>query len=371
MGDDNPSRPRTLGGDNPSDPIPSSWPRPAASSAPRIGRIGGWGGGGSTGGGGVGGGSGRRFGTLGDDSDDGDDEPQNYFAGGERSGINVQNPDRDSEVSGRNLMRDLLARALNDRSNEPEPERTGAHRSSAFSGAGYTLGSDELDSTYIPDPNGPPNPAEETAIRNLTFWREGFSVEDGELRRYDDPAQAQILSEINAGHAPPSILDVLPGQPVEVRVSRRTEEDYVSTPRRGFAGPGSRLGGVVPESASASTSTPAGMPGAFPSSLTSTAPPPPSRTRDPGSVDTRFSVDQTKPTTSVQVRLADGTRLVARMNLTHSVGDLRNFINASRPENNVRPYTIGTTFPNRTLEDDSLTIEAAGLRNSVIVQRWV
>jgi UBX domain-containing protein 1 len=44
---------------------------------------------------------------------------------------------------------------------------------------------------------------------------------------------------------------------------------------------------------------------------------------------------------------------------------------SSRPENNVRPYTIGTTFPNRTLEDDGLTIEAAGLRNSVIVQRWV
>jgi len=44
-----------------------------------------------------------------------------------------------------------------------------------------------------------PRAAEETAIRHLTFWRDGFSVEDGELRRYDDPAQAQILSEINAG----------------------------------------------------------------------------------------------------------------------------------------------------------------------------
>ena len=46
------------------------------------------------------------------------------------------------------------------------------------------------------------SPAEETAIRHLTFWRDGFSVEDGELRRYDDPAQAQILSEINAGYQP-------------------------------------------------------------------------------------------------------------------------------------------------------------------------
>ena len=55
-------------------------------------------------------------------------------------------------------MRDLLARALNDRPLEPEPEGRGAHGSSAFSGAGYTLGSDEVESTYIPDPNGPPNP---------------------------------------------------------------------------------------------------------------------------------------------------------------------------------------------------------------------
>jgi UBX domain-containing protein 1 len=75
-----------------------------------------------------------------------------------RSGINVQNPDRDSDVPGRNLMRDLLARALNDRPVEPEPEISGAPRSAAFSGAGYTLGSDEVESTYIPDPNGPPNP---------------------------------------------------------------------------------------------------------------------------------------------------------------------------------------------------------------------
>ncbi|KAI9432401.1 SEP-domain-containing protein, partial [Lactarius indigo] len=308
-----------------------------------------------------------------DDSDDGgNDEPQNYFAGGERSGINVQNPDRGPpDVSGRGLMRDLLARALNDRPPEPEPE--GTQRSSAFSGSGYTLGSDEVESTFVPDPNGPPSPTEETAIRHLTFWRDGFSVEDGELRRYDDPAQAQILSEINAGRAPPSILDVLPGQPVELRVARRTEEDYIAAPRRGFSGAGSRLGGVVPEPAPAQQQQQFGMPGSFPApggGPSATPAPAASRSRDPESVATRFSVDQSKPTTSVQVRLADGTRIVARMNLDHTVRDLRNFINASRPENNTRAYTIGTTFPNRTLDDDSVTIEAAGLLNSVIVQRW-
>ena len=115
------------------------------------------------------------------------------------SGINVQNPDRGPPdlSGGRGLMRDLLSRALNDRALEPEPEET--QRSNVFSGGGYTLGSDEVESTYVPDPTAPANPAQQTAIRNLTFWRDGFSVEGGDLRRYDDPAQAQILSEINAG----------------------------------------------------------------------------------------------------------------------------------------------------------------------------
>lgn len=43
---------------------------------------------------------------------------------------------------------------------------------------------------------------EETAIRHLTFWRDGFTVEDGELMRYDDSANEQILAEINSGCVP-------------------------------------------------------------------------------------------------------------------------------------------------------------------------
>ena len=85
-----------------------------------------------------------------------------------------------------------------------------------FSGGGYTLGSDDMESTYIPDPDAqglssktplplltahplrhPPDAP--PAIRHLTFWRDGFSVEDGPLMRYDDPNNAQILEEINSG----------------------------------------------------------------------------------------------------------------------------------------------------------------------------
>lgn len=38
-------------------------------------------------------------------------------------------------------------------------------------------------------------------------------------------------------------------------------------------------------------------------------------------------LDSTQPSTSVQIRLADGTRLVSKFNHTHTVNDIRQFIN--------------------------------------------
>ncbi|KAF9005204.1 hypothetical protein BDQ17DRAFT_1354033 [Cyathus striatus] len=372
---------RTLGGAA-AEPLPASWA--SQSSQRRVGRVGDWSGTGSSGARNTGN---SRLATLSslnsgsshgppmggqhgphpsddddEDEDDSKDQRESWFAGGERSGISVENPDRNRSVPGGDMVRDLLRRAAESGPAPAAEERRG----NAFRGAGHTLGSDDVPSVTVPDPNAVEE--EETAIRHLTFWRDGFQVEDGELMRYDDPNNAQILAEINAGRAPPSILNVTPGQPVELRVAKRTEEDYV--PPKGskvFSGAGQRLGAPVPEFSGAGSSS---MPGTFPTSstLSSTAAPPPPRERE--SISTRFEVDSSKPTTSVQIRLADGTRMVARVNLDHTVQDIRNFINASRPENLTRPYTIQTTFPSRVLGDNSATIEAAGLVNSVVVQRW-
>ncbi|KAH8814622.1 hypothetical protein DL96DRAFT_1752964 [Flagelloscypha sp. PMI_526] len=350
----------------------------------RIGRIGDWNSSGNDGGNSSGGG--RRIATLGDmgggsslgggvppsrhsndddDDDEEDDDPQegeSWFAGGERSGISVQNPDSarrpgGGAVPGGDAVREVLRRAAQ---SGPPPEAE-QHRGGAFSGGGHTLGSDEVESTYVADPHAPP-PGQETAIRNITFWQDGFTIEDGELLRYDDPENSQILAELNAGRAPPAILNVQPNQPVELRISKRINENYVPPKRAAFSGSGNRLGAPVPGEGSSSELPPSTSSSAAASSSNSAS--------QPASIQTRFEVDTSKPTTSVQVRLADGTRMVARMNHDHTVLDLRNFINASRPENLTRPYTIGTTFPNRTLEDDAATIKDAGLINSVVVQRW-
>ena len=47
----------------------------------------------------------------------------------------------------------------------------------------------------------------------------------------------------------------------------------------------------------------------------------------------------------------------------------RRFIRASRPDAAVGAYRLATAFPPQQLDDDSATIEAAGLANSVIIQK--
>ncbi|KAG8935301.1 hypothetical protein FRC01_003052 [Tulasnella sp. 417] len=375
MADDpnNPNAGRSLGGGS-AEPLPEAWANRAA-SGPRVGRIGGPPTG-TTRSAGAG-----RIATLSDTASSSgpargrmsqrppsdEDEEEDDTQEGERCGISVENPDRPARSGGLNTVRDILRKAAE---GGPPPEPTGGQTSSnAFLGGGNVLGSDEVPSHYIPDPST--GRAEgtgdqmETAIREITFWRTGFTIQDGPLMQYDDPANADILRSINSGNAPPSILNVQVGQPVELRVSRRLNEDYVPPPKRFnvFEGQGNRLGSALPIAATPSSSS-QHPPGAFPSGGNT-----PAGGQDRSSVTTKFEVDMSAPMTSVQIRLADGTRLVARMNLTHTVGDIRGFINASSPGQSSTPYTINTTFPNRVLDDDSMTIEQAKLQNSVIVQR--
>lgn len=146
------------------------------------------------------------------------------------------------------------------------------------------------------------NEEEEVVQRFITFWRNGFSIEGGDFYSYADPENERLLAEINTGYntrlprthtltrfcsrAPVSVLNVGLGQPVEVIVSKRTNEDYVPESRP-FGGAGTRLGSPVPAVTN--------VPGSFPEV-------------ERAGVTTLFEVDQTLPTTTVQIRLADGTR---------------------------------------------------------------
>ncbi|CAJ0638912.1 3695_t:CDS:2 [Entrophospora sp. SA101] len=156
-----------------------------------------------------------------------------------------------------------------------------------------------------------------------------FTGTDGPLMAYDDPENQEFLKAIRSGQ----------NQPVDVRVSRRLDEDYKPPPKkptRPFSGSGQRLGSITPVVVSSQ----------------------------------KFEVDESLPITSLQIRLADGTRMLARFNHTHTVNDIRNFINASRVGEAQRNYLLQTSFPVNDLNDGSQTLEEASLLNSVVIQRY-
>ncbi len=161
---------------------------------------------------------------------------------------------------------------------------------------------------------------------NLTFWEDGFSVEDGELMRYDDPAHAQTLAAINSGHAPLDLLNIRFGQQVQVHVHRRTDEKYKPPPMKPFGGSGNRLGSPAPASFASSS-----------------RPQPAATTPHAGSQD--FQVDADKPTTQLQIRLGDGQRMTARFNTHHTIADLRGYIKAANPGMSTRSYVLSASFP--------------------------
>lgn len=100
---------------------------------------------------------------------------------------------------------------------------------------------------------------------------------------------------------------------------KRLSEDYVASPgvrqAKVFSGQGHRLGSPVPELLSGAGTSASGsaMPGGFPPAAAGGSSLPTQRTAD--SISTLFEVDQSKPTTSVQIRLADGTRYVRYMDI--------------------------------------------------------
>lgn len=293
--------------------------------------------------------SNRRAGDD-DDDDDADDDEMNYFAGGERSALSVENPEarRRRNQPGGDLVQEILRRAAEEGKRHPEELAAASSKSSgskpaassslAFTGRGRTI-NDAADAepsssstSSVPGAFGRSGAADagsddqegegedgEVAIRNLTFWQDGFSVEDGELMRYDDPAHAQTLAAINSGHAPLDLLNIRFGQQVHVHVHRRTDEPYKPPPMKPFTGSGNRLGSPAPASfASSSRSQPAAAAAASASASETTA------STSAGD----FKVDADKPTTQLQVRLGDGQRMTARFNTHHTIADLRSYINA-------------------------------------------
>lgn len=220
-----------------------------------------------------------------------------------------------------------------------------------------TLGGDDAPSQAIPDPRASNAAPAETQTRVLHLWTDGFSIDDGALRRFDDPQNAADLAMIRQGRAPLHLMGVRPDQPLDVQLEKH-EENY-KAPRKvykPFSGSGQRLGSPTPGgSGTVTPPAPASVPTAAP---TTSAP--------------EVEINSSAPTVMLRIQLADGTRLPARFNTTHTIGDVYGFVERAFPGSTERPWVLATTFPNKDHTDRSLVLGelAEFKRGGTAVQKW-
>ncbi|XP_072974556.1 plant UBX domain-containing protein 4 [Typha angustifolia] len=267
------------------------------------------------------------------------DEPQEYYTGGEKSGMLVQDP-----TKGNNDVDAIFEEARRMGAMQgPLENQPPSSTSRSFTGTGRLLSGETV-------PSSPQQP--QNVIHNIYFWSNGFTVNDGPLRRFDDPENASFLESIRRSECPKELEPADRRSMVNVNLIRREENCPEPVKHQTpFQGVGRTLGSGSSSDTPVTESAPAA---AVPSAASSSI---------------GLSIDDSLPLTSIQLRLADGTRMVARFNTHHTVSDIRAFIDASRPGAG-RTYRLQTVgFPPKQLTDMTKTIEEAGLANSVIVQK--
>uniref|UniRef100_A0A7N0UHG2 Uncharacterized protein n=1 Tax=Kalanchoe fedtschenkoi TaxID=63787 RepID=A0A7N0UHG2_KALFE len=274
----------------------------------------------------------------GPDSDSDSDGPPEYYTGGEKSGMLVQDPTKGG--SGNDV--DSIFNQARQLGALEGPIDTPSSSSRSFTGTGRLLSGETVPAAAPQQP--------EAVVHNIVFWSNGFTVNDGPLRRLDDPENAAFLESIRKSECPKELEPADRRASVHVHLIRRDDKwTEPEKPKVPFQGVGRTLGGTSGSSASEQ-------------------PQPTTDAAQATNPTTPAVVDPALPSTSIQLRLADGTRLVATFNLHHTISDVRSFINASRP-GAPRNYQLQTGFPPKQLTDPAQTIEQAGLANSVIMQK--
>uniref|UniRef100_A0A8D1Q8E6 NSFL1 cofactor p47 n=2 Tax=Suina TaxID=35497 RepID=A0A8D1Q8E6_PIG len=185
----------------------------------------------------------------------------------------------------------------------------------------------------------------------LKLWKSGFSLDNGELRSYQDPSNAQFLESIRRGEVPAELRRLAHGGQVNLDMEDHRDEDFVKPKGafKAFTGEGQKLGSTAPQVLN--TSSPA------------------QQAENEAKASSSISIDESQPTTNIQIRLADGGRLVQKFNHSHRISDIRLFIVDARPAMAATSFVLMTTFPNKELADESQTLKEANLLNAVIVQR--
>ncbi|VDK80050.1 unnamed protein product [Litomosoides sigmodontis] len=294
-------------------------------------------------------------------NDDGNAQQGFYVGGSEHSGNLVLGPDssrNDDFVS--QFFNSVRARGAEPLTQE-ESERLGTRDALKLdlSDKGYRLGGSTLHS-QLTESNDPSDAQEVT----LSMWENGFTIDDGPLRLYSDELNNSFLQSIIEGQIPNELIRQHPGKIIDLRMVRRLEP-YVKKPKP-FSGQGQRLGEIVPKIA-----TPENFKQRTNNGVTNPAN---SRCVDPDSLkkaQEAVKLVDGEPTAHVQIRLPNGERIIGQFNHNHTIGDIRNFLVNAAPDYAFQPFNLMTTFPNKVIEEENISLKEAGVLNAVIVAKLV
>jgi len=262
--------------------------------------------------------------TMNELKEENDDEKrERYYAGGQG---------QNGGGSGQEILdpREFMKRARDEMGAQTNEEYSADNPqgSSAFAGTGQSLAGASVGAPL----EAPPQ--EQT----ITFWQNGFSVNDGPLRNPQDPENAAFLAAVNRGQMPPELMGPNGENEGDVHIVDKSGEDYVPPKAKPFSGEGRTM-----RDEAAASSEPAA----------------------PVGDAAELTVDAAQPTTTLQIRLSDGTRKVVKANHTHTVLQLQQHVATFCPPGTA--FTLSTTFPRKKLTEMDKTLAEAGLLNETLI----
>lgn len=224
--------------------------------------------------------------------------------------------------------------------------------------------------------------------RIITMYRSGFTIDNGPFRRLDDPSNADFLRSLARGVTPRELVleqlqsrqqqhgggDTSEVGDLEVGLVDKRHMEYgdddgddgcdcddddddgpAQSGTTAFSGTGQSLG-----DASSTADSNGSSAGIVTSSLTTAA-----TTAGPP------TLDESKPMTTIQIRLHNGKRLIVKCNLHDTVQTLIMHVEANGDDRGGRDYVLSSGYPPKVLSDFEKTVEECGLMNAQVVQKLV
>ncbi|KAM4695568.1 UBX domain-containing protein 2A isoform 1-T2 [Discoglossus pictus] len=196
--------------------------------------------------------------------------------------------------------------------------------------------------------NASPEDDESKADVLIKMWKNGFTINDGQLRDYTDSANRQFMDSMRKGQLPSELQKTFDKEEISVNVEDRKTEDYSTRKPQinPFSGLGYRLGSATPKII----------------------------TKELLENDYELhlpvvEMNELEPVTNIKIWMADGKRIVQKFNTTHRISDVRDFLEKIPCKFRYTPFTLASSFPLRELLDETITIQEAQLQNAVLVQK--